>query len=188
MPFEVDLNEQLLVDGIRKGDRSAMRNAYEAYSGYLRAVCSRYIPEDAQVDDILQDSFIKIFTSIDKFSYRGNGALRAWMTRLCINESLQYLRKNKRHKFEELDTMRDIPDDSDGDESIEDIKPEVLQQMIKSLPDGYRIVFNLFVFEEKSHKEIADILHITESTSASQFFRARKLLCKKIQEYRAVNR
>ena len=105
------------------------------------------------------------------------------MSRITVNEALQYLRKQKKSSF--IDYGERLPDmmDADDDPEVESVPPEVIQNMIQELPDGYRTIFNLVVFEEKPHKEIADLLGITESTSASQFHRARKILAKKINDY-----
>lgn len=173
-----------LLSNIKKGDRSAMSDLYLCYIGYLRALCSRYIPDDNDVKDILQTCFVKIFTSLDKFQYRGAGSLRAWMSRIAVNESLKFLSSARKTDSFKDGLMKDMPEE-DGDEpEIDGIPANVLQQMIRELPDGYRTVFNLYVLEEKSHKEIASMLGITDSTSASQFHRARNILARKIKEYR----
>lgn len=104
------------------------------------------------------------------------------MTRIVVNEAIRQLKSQARQEHIE---EQDIPDIAGEDEpETDDIPQEAIQNMIRQLPDGYRTVFNLFVFEEKSHREIAEMLGITESTSASQFHRARNMLAKKIKEYR----
>lgn len=173
-----------LVTALKKGDRSAMADLYTCYVGYLRALCSRYVTDDSDVDDILQTSFVKIFTSIDRFEYRGPGSLKAWISRIAVNESLRFLSSSRKTEMFK-DTLLKESDETDGeDPEVEDIPPEILQQMIRNLPDGYRSVFNLYVLEELSHKEISEMLGITESTSASQFHRAKKLLARQIKDYR----
>ncbi len=159
-----------------------MADLYHRHIGYLAAVCSRYISSDEDVRDILQTSFMKIISSLDKFEWRGPGSLRAWMTRITVNESLKFLRENEktRKMFEGYVQEDEVVEEPDTD----NLSADVIQGMIRELPDGYRTVFNLYVFEEKSHKEIAAMLGITESTSASQFHRAKALLASKIREYR----
>lgn len=136
--------------------------------------------DSAAVKDILQDAFVKVFSKLDGFEYRGEGSLKAWMSRIVVNDSLKNLRGAGRLKY-----VDELPD-TEGEGEIEGM-PEVpvreLAEMIKSLPDGYRTVFNLFVFEKKSHREIAGLLGIKEDSSASQFFRARAMLAKKIKDY-----
>lgn len=157
-----------------------MRQFYERYVGYLTAVCGRYITDRDQLKDVLQDSFVKIFGHIDEFEYRGEGSVRAWVTRIVVNQSLKSLRASGRLTY--VDDLPDTVEDEDLP-SMPSIPPTVLQEMIRELPDGYRTVFNLFVFEKKSHKEIALLLGIREDSSASQFFRARATLAKKIKAY-----
>lgn len=175
-----ELSELELLKRIRSGEASGMRLLYDRYIGYLTAVCSRYVVDSAAVKDILQDAFVKVFSKLDGFEYRGEGSLKAWMSRIVVNDSLKNLRGAGRLKY-----VDELPD-TEGDGEIEGM-PEVpvreLAEMIKSLPDGYRTVFNLFVFEKKSHREIAGLLGIKEDSSASQFFRARAMLAKKIKDY-----
>ncbi|MBO8467941.1 MAG: sigma-70 family RNA polymerase sigma factor [Bacteroidetes bacterium] len=176
--------ELQLVTDIRKGDRSAMSDLYRYYIGYLRALCSRYVTDDDDVNDILQSCFIKIFTSMDRFQYRGQGSLKAWISRITVNESLRFLHRNRKDDAFKDSILKEAEESDDADPEVEDIPADVLQQMIRDLPDGYRSVFNLYVLEEKSHREIAEMLGITESTSASQFHRAKKILAARIKEYR----
>lgn len=180
----MERKEKDLVRRAAQGDRSAMADLYNRNIRYLTAVCSRYIQNDDDRNDILQTSFVKIFSSLGSFVYRGEGSIKAWMSRIVVNEALNYLKsKTKDWKADERDLLG-IPAEEDETPNVEDIPQAVIQEMIRQLPDGYRTVFNLFVFEEKSHREIAGLLGISESTSASQFHRARSILAKKIQEYR----
>lgn len=178
-----------LISRIMDGDRSAMADLYTHYVGYLRALCSRYVTDDNDVNDILQTCFVKIFTSIGRFRYRGPGSLKAWMSRITVNESISFLAANRKTGIFKENLMRESDETEDEEPDIEDIPAEILQKMIRGLPDGYRSVFNLYVLEEKSHKEIAGMLGISENTSASQFHRAKKMLAKRIMEYRnSLNR
>lgn len=172
--------EKSLLEAILQGKRTAMRRLYERYSGYAMAVGLRYIADRDAVQDVLQDSFVKVFAAINGFSYRGEGSLKAWVMRIVANESLNYLKQNQRLQF--VDEMPDVADE-DEKVDVKNIPMSVVMQMIQQLPAGYRTVFNQFVFEEKSHREIALDLGIKESTSASQYFRAKNLLAKMIQEY-----
>lgn len=177
--------ELQIVHSILEGSRPAMADLYRRHIGYLAAACSRYVSSDEDVKDILQTSFLKIISSLDKFEWRGPGSLRAWMTRITVNESLKFIKENERSRKM---VENYVPEDGPEEEpDTENISAEVLQEMIRQLPVGYRTVFNLYVFEEKSHKEIAAMLGITESTSASQFHRARALLASKIREYRKAH-
>lgn len=177
--------EKQVFERARDGDRKAVRQLYDRYSSFLAATCARFLPDLGDQKDVLQDGFVKIFSSLDKFDYRGEGSLKAWMRQIVVNECLKVLRKRKRSVpilFEE--ELRDVEVEEDtGPPEVEKVPAAVIHEMIKGLPEGYRAVFNLFVLEEKNHKEISELLGITESTSASQLYRARMILAKKIKEY-----
>ena len=184
MRMKADISEEELSLQCQRGDMQARRTLYERYGGGLMAICLRYIGDRETAEDVLHDGFLRIFQSIKQFSYQGEGSLKAWLSRVMVNEALGYLRKKNVQLQQEV-LMTEIPDDPDTDDSdLNDIPRSVLMKFISELPDGYRTVFNLYVFEEKSHKEIASLLGITEHTSSSQFYRAKSLLIKKINEYR----
>lgn len=196
----------------RRQDTAAIKALYDAYVQYLVAVCKSYIASDDDVKDVLQESFLKIFSSLDKFEWRGEGSLKSWMRRIVVNEALMFLRRNAKLATESLDkefapgvfgdasgsgvaggfgtssgfgTSFDVAEETaDGEPDVAGVPMQVLLGMIRELPEGYRTVFNLYVFEEKSHKEIAEILGIVENTSYSQFSRAKSLLARKIKEYK----
>ena len=176
--------EQALLQQIVLGNAVAMKKFYDTYSGYLTAVCSRYVPDKEDVKDILQESFIKIFRAISTFEYKGAGSLKAWSARIVVNEALKHIRESSKLKVMNLPQgeLPDLADDLEPD--FNEIPTPVILEMIRKLPVGYRTVFNLYVFEEKSHKEIASLLNISESTSASQLHRAKGLLMQEIELYR----
>ncbi|WES96490.1 RNA polymerase sigma factor [Chryseobacterium arthrosphaerae] len=175
--------EQILAERLLKKEEAAWKELFGAYSGNLVYVCSRYITEKEDAHDVLQNSFIKMFRSIESFEYRGNGSLRAWITRIVVNESLKYIRQNSDFKSAvEVEELSDIPEEEEPD--FEEIPKDDIMNMIRLLPEGYRTVFNLYVFEKKSHKEIAGLLGIAENSSASQFHRAKAMLVQKIKEFK----
>ncbi|WP_326981435.1 sigma-70 family RNA polymerase sigma factor [Chryseobacterium sp. MYb264] len=175
--------EQSLVNRLAKKDETAWKELFGAYSGKLTYVCSRYIIDREDVHDVLQNSFIKMFRSIDSFEYRGEGSLHAWTKRIVVNESLKHIKQNTESKnWADVD---EIPDRAHEDEpNLEEVPKSAMMNMIRELPDGYRTVFNLFVFEGKSHKEIGSTLGIAENSSASQFHRARAMLVQKVKDYK----
>lgn len=177
--------ESDIVDLVAKRDRGAMKFLYDRYAEYLSAVCGRYIADESDKKDVLQECFIKIFMSLSSFEFRGEGSLKAWMARITVNESLKFLKKNAVYSF--IEYGENVPDTADEPE-IEGIPDDVINNLILSLPPGYRMVFNLYVFENKSHKEIAQLLNIGESSSASQFSRAKALLSKRIKEYKTAHK
>ena len=176
------IEEKELIQRLKRKDPSAQRTLYEAYARYLVAVCARYIPDDDRVKDVLHDSFLQIFRKIGEFQYRGEGSLLAWMRRIVVNNSLKCLRKKSFFPlFESFDM---VDSDEDPDPGVSGVPVPDLLQMIRRLPDGYRKVFNLYVFEEMSHKEIAALLGIKENSSCSQYSRARAMLAKEIADYK----
>lgn len=177
------ISETELTERCKQGDKKAFQQLYEQYAGLLMAVCIRYSGEREAAQDILHDGFLKIFRSFAQFSYRGEGSLCAWLIRIMVNESLEFLRGKK--QWSQIVLMENLPDTIPDSEERdwEQIPQSQLMRFIEELPTGYRTVFNLYVLEEKSHKEIAEILGITERTSSSQLYRAKSLLMKKINDY-----
>lgn len=184
--FRKETEEERWLRKALDGDNTATEWIYRKHVRYLSALCSRYITEDEDIKDVLQESFIKIFTSLDSFKYRGEGALKAWMAKITLNETLKFVRNNSRLPIDSIDDKDMNIADGDSMET-EDIPTDVLHQFIRELPDGYRTVFNLYVIDDKSHKEIAQLLGIKENTSASQLHKAKSMLAQKIKHYRTIN-
>ena len=185
--------EQRLVKRLQDGDKVAAREFYALYAGILAGVCSRYIADEEDLKDVFQNALVRIFSHIADFRYRGEGSLQAWATKVVVNESLKFLREKKHHELLYADV--EVPDSvqraatmSQAEEPedappINDIPPDAIRQMLSRLPTGYRTVLNLYVFEGKSHQEIARLLGIRKDSSASQLHRAKSLLAKMIRKY-----
>lgn len=177
-------DEQRLAEQIRRGDNAAMRVFCSLYVSHLKAICTRYVTDSEDASDVLQETLISIVTHISDFHYLGQGSLKAWATRIAVNESLNYIRRNRRQELTlQEQYIDDIAEEEEEDPPIEDIPPEVIQQMVRQLPTGYRTVFNLYVFEDKSHQEIAQLLGTSVKTSISQLHKAKNLLAQMIQTY-----
>lgn len=179
----MNITEEQILEKLHNGDNTAAKALYDKYIEGLVAVCSCYVIDKDDVKDILQEAFIKIFTQINTFKYRGEGSLKAWMTRIVVNMSINFIKASGRLNLIHDETAALKATDNE-DPDVEGIPPEVLQNMIKRLPDGYRTVLNLYVFENKSHKEISTILNIKATSSASQLFHAKALMAKMIKEYK----
>jgi RNA polymerase sigma-70 factor (ECF subfamily) len=177
------MSETELIDKCKSGDNNARKKLYETYSRQMMAICYRYTGDKMAAEDVLHDGFIKIFVSIRSFDYRGEGSLKAWISRIFVNASLEYLRKNEpvRNSSPIEEWKEADADVEEGD--MEQIPDRVLMEFVSGLPEGYRTVFNLYAFEEMSHKEIGNKLGINEASSRSQFSRAKAILAKKIQNY-----
>lgn len=169
--------EQIIAD-CRKSNKKAQRLLYNEYAPLMLGICMRYAKDKQEAEDILQDGFLKIFLKINQ--YQGEGSFEGWMKRIIINTSITNYRKNlKRYYQEEIEDYKEYKHTS---ENNSDFTKEELLNAIRSLPKGYQMVFNLFAIEGYKHKEIAEMLDIEETTSKSQFFRAKKLLQSKLIE------
>ena len=161
-----------IIEDCKAGRRRAQSALYKAYAGLMLGICLRYCTNRAEAEDILQEGFIKVFRNIHKLNE--NAALGAWIRTIMVNTAITHARRNRIH-FDEIN--EDILADSGEDEhTMLPVNPEVIIRLIQELPPGYRMVLNLFVFENFSHKEIADKLNISESTSKTQLFKARKAI------------
>lgn len=181
------MEERQLAERCARGERQACRELYDCYAGRLLALGTRYTGSRDSAEDVLQDSFIKVFSSIGSFRYRGEGSLFAWIRRIVVNRCVDWLRERNRAGTVSLEDAR-TPSESMLDGAAVDLIPEdILSAMVESLPDGYRAVFNLFAIDGYSHREIGKMLGIKEKSSSSQYFRARALLADRIKEYLRKN-
>lgn len=169
----MELENNKLIRRCLAGETSAQRELYEAYRVPLFRVCLRYANDRAEAEDMLQEGFIKIFQDLKH--YRGAGAFGGWMRKVVVNIALQHIRKRKK-LFPPID-LQEVHEKFQTDEDIHsDLNAQALTQLVQQLPPGYRAVFNLYVIEGFSHKEIAAQLGITPSTSKSQLFKAKATL------------
>lgn len=175
------MNEKDLVSGCQKNDNVYRRYLYEHYAKKMLGICFRYTGDMVMAEDLLHDGFIRIFESISSFHYRGEGSLRAWMSRIFTNLALEFLRKGS--FMEPLSSEEWKETELVSEDDLETVPLEVLMKFITELPIGYRTVFNLNTFEDMSHKEIASVLNINESSSRSQLSRAKAILAGKIKNY-----
>ena len=180
----MQMEEQILAEGCRKGDDMARKELYDRYAGRLLSICMRYAGDRATAEDLLHDAFLKIYGAFDRFTYRGTGSLRAWIERITVNVALEWLRSRNKLSMTVLDDGRQLPDIPEPDPSeVARIPRDVLMGFVSELPDGYRTVFNLYCIEEYSHRDIARMLGINEKSSSSQLFRARAMLARRIRAY-----
>ncbi len=173
--------ELQLLKAIQSGQQDAQRQLYERYAGQAMATGMRYVPDPDQVRDVVHDSFVKILTSLDHFTYRGEGSLRAWIKSIVAHQAINHIKQYEHLKLTDQFPESMVQESEDPD--VDRVPPDILNKLISELPAGYRIVLNLYVFEQKSHKEIAHLLGIKPETSASQFSRAKQALAKRINEY-----
>lgn len=183
-----------LVDGCLAQDRRAQQRVYEVFYGKMMAVCMRYTKNTDQAKDILQDGFIKVFRSMD--SYNKAGSFEGWIRRIIVNTAIDHFRRSK-HSYLLLGEDRSIEDFKDQDEEdtladngaddLPDLKPADVINAMQKLTPAYRTVFNLYVFEEMTHKEIADALGINVGTSKSNLAKAKHNLKKLLRQENKIN-
>lgn len=180
------MDEKELVEKCKRKDKTAYQKLYEAYAPHMKGICLRYTGDEMLAEDVLHDGFVKIFVSIGSFQYRGEGSLKAWMSKVFCNESLAFIKRTLQIPTSSLDTI-DVAEETDDTSSWNEIPQSVLMQFITTLTLNYRTVFNMYVFEDMSHKEISKELGITEEASRARLSRAKSILIKKIQNYLSVN-
>lgn len=173
------MDDTTLVIECVKGNPRAQRMLFDRFSSKMLGVCLRYGKDSEQAEDILQDGFVKVFTKLKDF--KNEGSLEGWIRRVMVNTALDQIRKNGK-------TLGDVSVDDvqykieNNDHIAEQLMAEDLLKLINSMPDGYKVVFNMFAIEGYTHNEIADTLGISESTSKSQYSRARAYLRERISE------
>ena len=182
------MDEKSLVRRCRAGEPGGRQEMYETYAGRVLAVCRRYIRDADRARDLVHDTFLKAWESLDRFRPRRAGSLGAWLCQIAVHLTVDELRRG-RHFLEIPDQVRDDeegvrhgarepgPEEPPVDpDRLRQIPVEELIDLIASLPEGYRTVFNLFCLDGYSHREIAQLLGITEKTSQTQYFKARRRL------------
>ncbi len=167
------LNEEDIINGCINGNRKYQRILYDQYARKMMAVCLRYAKSTLEAEDILQESFIKVFSKIE--SFRKESKLETWIKRIVINTALNNQRsKLYLYPMVDVDTMHNLQDDREL--PISSYHVSELTKMIQALPVGCQVIFNLYAIEGYQHNEIAEALNIKEGTSKSQYARARQLL------------
>ena len=165
-------SEEALVKACQKGDPKAQRRVYEKYAPKMLGICFRYVHDDFEAEGIMIEGFVRVFDKIESFKLEGS--FEGWIRRIMVNESLMYLRSNKKYQFET--SYDQILYEPEPEQFRTDLETQDLLKLIEKLPVGYKTVFNLYAIEGYSHAEIAQQLGITESTSKSQLSRARVVL------------
>jgi RNA polymerase sigma-70 factor (ECF subfamily) len=171
------MNEKELIERCLKNDNLAQKALYQAYASKMYAVCLRYGSKRVMADDILQDAFIKVFKYLPTFKHQGS--LEGWIRKIVVNTALDHI-KRYAEPFEDIE--ENLPDNFmvNADEITSNLSVQELIDLIQELPEGKRIIFNLYVFEGYSHKEISEMLGISIMTSKGQLSKAKKILQDKL--------
>jgi RNA polymerase sigma-70 factor (ECF subfamily) len=173
----IERSQQELIDGCLKGDSRSQHAIYKMYYGKMKAVCLRYASSTDEAKDMVQDGFIKVFSSLEKFE--GNGSLEGWIRRIMVNLSIDQYRKKKHTVDLDLENSKHYVEESAEEEDeqgpdIYDFQPHHIVEAMQQLTPVYRTVFNLYVFENFSHQEISEKLGISLGTSKSNYSKAKK--------------
>ncbi len=178
------LDEREIIEGCCRHDRKAQKALYEKYASVLLGVCIRYSGRRDEAEDILQDGLIKIYFNIRDFA--GKGSFINWMKKIMVNTAITHYHRNlKHHHHQVIEDVREMDIEGSAFDTA-DFTREELFAIIKELPHGYRMVFNLYAVEGYKHKEIADLLKIDVNTSKSQYSRARSLIRKKLTSLKKI--
>lgn len=153
-------------------DRKCQQEVFRLYASKMMGVCLRYARHQMEAEDLLQDAFIKVFNNISRFEFKGS--FEGWIRRIAVNTALKNYSK-KSFSYEQIG-VEEQPESSIPPEVYAHLHEEELLKLVAALPDGYRVVFNLYAIEGYSHKEISEMLGCQESTSRSQLVKARKML------------
>jgi len=162
---------QEIIDQCREGSQKAQFQLYKLYYRPMYSICVRIINNETEAEDVMQESFLKAFSKID--TYKGEVSFGAWLKKIVINRSLDYLKKRK-VKFEEInEKTNQLPD---YQMETKEVNVQVIKDAIQKLPDGYRVVLSLYLIEGYDHEEISEILGISNSNSRTQYLRAKNKL------------
>jgi RNA polymerase sigma-70 factor (ECF subfamily) len=176
------VSEKKIIADCIKGKRFAFEHLYKTYAPAMLSICMRYCKDRAEAEDILQEGFIKVFKKLKDF--RSEGSFEGWIRRIMINTSINHYQQNLKHAFHSrIEHYQDLIAEEQDDELDPDINipRDKVMALIQDMPDGYRFVFNMYVFEDYSHKEIAKELNISVNTSKTQLFKARGYLKRRLE-------
>jgi len=174
------MDHQKLVRDCLKGKLQAQRMLYDEFAKHMLGVCYRYTRSMKDAEDVLQEGFVKVFSKLGQ--YKSEGELGAWIRRIMVNTALNYLKRNKKYQDEMYFTDNYLHPVTDQDPAVR-IDAKDLAHLIRQLPPGYQVIFNLHAVEGYSHVEIGEMLGISDGTSRSQYSRARNLLITWIEKY-----
>ena len=175
-------NEKQLIKKSVSGDREAQQRLYEKYAPKMLGVCRQYIKDLQFAEDVMVKGFFKVFTNLDSFQFKGS--LEGWIRRIMIRESISYLRKQQFVVYD--DEVFAERENQTVSLATMDMDTEHIQKLIDQLPEGYRTVFVLYAVEGYKHQEIAEMLTISESTSKSQLFKARRILKERLKKQNII--
>lgn len=176
-----DIHKKLIAQ-CRRGDARSQHRLYKLYARPMYNICMRMLANKMDAEDVMQEAFVAAFRRIE--DYRGEASFGSWLRRIIINHCINFLQRQRKF-FESLDNAPPDAERTDDEEADYQFPPEVIHGAVKSLPEGSRVVLNLYLFEGYKHREIAKMTGISESTSKSQYKRAKILLKERLLNYEA---
>lgn len=179
--IQLHKNESALIKKALKNNREAQHVLYELHAPKMLSVCRYYIKDTQYAEDVMLNGFFKVFSNLKNF--KNEGSFEGWIRRIMVRESISFLRQQKKIEFSIEDI---VVKDNYANNLNTSIEVDEIQQIIDTLPEGYKMVFIMYAIEGYKHYEIADMLNITEGTSKSQLFKARKMLQEKIKELNKI--
>lgn len=165
----------------KRNDRTAQKALFEMFSGKMLSIAKSYVGNYNDAEDVLMNAFYKAFTKIE--DCKEWKSFPFWLRKIVVNDSITFIRKNKNILYANSDGIENLADENDEDDFLEELN---LEEIFSEIPLGYKLVFNLYVFEEKKHSEIAEILNISEGTSKSQLNKAKKWLVEYLKKSKNV--
>lgn len=181
------ITEKDIAIQLRKGSTEAFARLYDQYADYLFGVCYRYVGDQQTAEDLMHDGLLQIYDNIGSFEWTGPGSLKRWLYIVQRNVVMMHLRKMSIWSETATVDAEMAEEDIAEPENIDDISSEEICRMIAELPQSYRTIFNMYVIDGYSHREIAELLGIQEKASSSELAKARKILAAKINSWRKQN-
>ncbi len=176
-------NYKSLIAKANKGNQKAQHQLFELFAPKMLSVCRQYLKNNALAEEVMLSGFLKVFTHLNSFKFEGS--FEGWIRRIMVNESISQLRKEKKLQFKEEEVLENSLDLVAYIET--EIEVNEIQKLIDQLPSGYKAVFVLYVVEGYKHSEISEMLEISEGTSKSQLFKARKMLQNRINKENKIS-
>lgn len=179
------MTDDQIILGCQRNDRQSQKNLYDNYSGQMYSICLRYCHDQASAADALQEGFIKVYRYINSYKHTGN--LYSWIRTIIIRSCFDQIKKEKENFSIGVEQIESIDPNYELDFHFDEYAYNKIIEILQTIPQGYKMVFSMFVLDEMSHSEIASILEISESTSRTQLYKARKLIQKKLTSYSIIN-
>jgi RNA polymerase sigma-70 factor (ECF subfamily) len=174
------LTDEVLIKRCIANDAKAQRELYQRFAPKMWAVCLRFAKDRMTAEDILQEGFVRVYGKLNQYTFEGS--FEGWIRRIMVNTAINYYRKNLMNAGIELSFEDVFSKESVREDALDKLSAKELLALVQELPEGYRLIFNLYAIDGYTHKEIGDIMGISENTSKTQYMRARVSLQDKVRK------